>query len=206
MAITNYDVITVQQVSGLSGLPDTYQPYIGDLIAMVKEVQPDAEIVFHQTWAYDDDSDHWDFPRYGKDRQTMYEGIQNASKSIAAALDLRIIPVGEVVHRLRESDYFATKGAHQISYSPYDKEMTFPDWTNDPANPPSMTRDGYHLNEYYGRYAAAATWYAVLTGEKLSGNDWKPTEPVQYPQNQHLPDEVWDFIRATVDEVVEEFR
>ncbi len=206
LAITHYDVITVQQVSGLSGLLDTYQPYIGDLIAMVKEVQPDAEIVFHQTWAYDDDSDHWDFPRYGKDRQTMYEGIQNASKSIAADLDLRIIPVGEVVHRLRESDYFATKGAHQISYSPYDKEMTFPDWTNDPANPPSMTRDGYHLNEYYGRYAAAATWYAVLTGEKLSGNDWKPTEPVQYPQNQHLPDEVWDFIRATVDEVVEEFR
>ena len=202
LAIADFDIITIQQVSGLSGKLETFKPYIYELVQSIRKLQPDAEIIFHQTWAYDDDSNHWDFPRYNKDRINMYNQIQAASQAIADELDIRLIKVGEVIHRLRESKYFATKGSHQISYSPYDKEMKFPEWTMDVNNPPSMTRDGYHLNAYYGRYVAAATWYATLMNQKVSGNDWKPQEPFQYPANQKLSAETWEFIRNTVDDVV----
>ncbi len=202
LALHDFDVITLQQVSGLSGLADTYNPYITEIVSLIKEAQPDAELVLHQTWAYDEDSNHHDFPRYNNDRNEMYESIKDATNQVADELGIRIFEVGEVIQRLRNSEYFGTSGSHEISYSPYDNPITFPEAAEDPNNPPSLVRDGYHLNEYYGRYAAAATWYATLTGDTISENSWTPPEPHQYPANQHLSDEAWDFIRQTVDDVV----
>ena len=42
----------------------------------------------------------------------------------------------------------------------------------------SLNRDGFHLSWDYGRYAAAATWYKVLTGNVPAVNafpDWDAT-------------------------------
>ncbi len=44
-----WDVVSVQQVSGFSGMIDTYEPYIGQLIYCIKENRPEAKIVFHRT-------------------------------------------------------------------------------------------------------------------------------------------------------------
>ena len=38
----------------------------------------------------------------------------------------------------------------------------------------NLTRDGYHLDYTYGRYTAACTWFAALTGRRAADNPWKP--------------------------------
>lgn len=140
--------ISLQQVSGLSGLYATYKPYLAALIGYVSELAPKtAALMFHQTWAYAKDSSHPDFPLYGKDQSNMYARILNAvSEAMAEHPQLTVlIPSGTAIQNARTSvmgDVF--------------------------------TRDGFHLNCDYGRYAAACTWFAAITGLRASENPWKP--------------------------------
>ena len=47
-----WDIITLQQVSGLSGKYESYVPHLDRLIAIVSKAQPQAELVWHMTWSY----------------------------------------------------------------------------------------------------------------------------------------------------------
>ena len=49
----DWDYITMQQGSGSSGKPDTYEPYLTNLIGWVNEnkTNPDAKLYWHTTWA-----------------------------------------------------------------------------------------------------------------------------------------------------------
>ncbi len=49
-----WDIVVLQQSSGLSGLADTYEPYITDIIEYVSENCPnkDVEFAWNLTWAY----------------------------------------------------------------------------------------------------------------------------------------------------------
>src|SRR5690606_17067374 len=51
-----WDVVTLQQYSLLSGDVNTYRPFAKQLYDYVKKLQPNAEVVFHQTWAYRSDA------------------------------------------------------------------------------------------------------------------------------------------------------
>ena len=44
-----YDIITLQQASGLSDRPQSYLPYFADIAAFAREKQPQAKLYFHQT-------------------------------------------------------------------------------------------------------------------------------------------------------------
>lgn len=140
-----WDVITLQQVSGLSGLPESYEPYLTKLAEAVRAACPGAKLYFHQTWAYEPDSDHPHFSNYGCDQQKMYDAIIAASEAAAQRIGAELIPSGRVIQQLRtrvpEFDY--------------------------PNGGISLCRDGYHMSFDYGRYAVAATWLARLTGETL---------------------------------------
>jgi len=46
-----WDVVTIQQASGKSAFYDTYEPYAGRLIAKIRELAPQAEIVIQETWS-----------------------------------------------------------------------------------------------------------------------------------------------------------
>lgn len=61
---------------------DKYEPYLEDLIVYVREhaTNPHMKLMFHQTWAYAQNSTHQAFPNYGKDQMVMYEGIVDASR------------------------------------------------------------------------------------------------------------------------------
>ena len=52
LAMGEWDIITMQQASGFSGMYDSYTPYLGRLIEAVKKAQPQAELVWHMTWSY----------------------------------------------------------------------------------------------------------------------------------------------------------
>ena len=135
-----WDVITVQQASHDSGRKETYYPYLQELIAYIKKHSA-AEIVIHETWAYEYDSDHPGFAHYGNNQDTMWKAIKEAYETAAEREGLRMIPVGEAIASLRKTPVFDKKNGGL-----------------------SITRDGFHLSMNYGRYAAALVWCKFFTG------------------------------------------
>lgn len=146
LADEQWDYVSLQQVSGLSGDYSTYNPYLPELISYVKTKLPSAKIILHQTWAYAQNSTHSEFARYGKDQMNMYNCIIEATTQAYNdnSMDL-LIPCGTAVQNARTTfigDY--------------------------------MNRDGYHLNVVYGRYTAACTWYESLFQTSVVGNEFVP--------------------------------
>ncbi len=76
----DWDYISFQQVSFLSGLYESYFPYINHLIHFAREhsTNPNMKIVLHATWAYANTSSHDGFANYGNDQLTMYNAIIDA--------------------------------------------------------------------------------------------------------------------------------
>ena len=60
----------MQQQSGNSGLAVTYNEDLTELIDYVK-ARSYAKLVWHMTWAYQQDSTHSSFPNYDRDRVYM---------------------------------------------------------------------------------------------------------------------------------------
>lgn len=151
-----WDVITLQQVSGESGKWESYEPYLTDLAAHVREKAPAARLWVHQTWAYEMDSNHPSFSQYGSDQKRMYDALCLAYAQAAETLGAEILPCGEVVQTLRQLPVF--------DYAQGGR---------------SLCRDGFHLDLTYGRFAAAAVWYEKLLGRDVRENPYVPCEAAQ---------------------------
>lgn len=145
-----FDIITIQQASGFSGKPQSYVPYIFDLVEFVKKYQPDAKIYFHKTWSYDIDATHGHFKFYNNDQDEMFRRITDCAEMVSKSLDIPIIPTGDFIQYLRENTEVF-------------------DYRNGGL---SLCRDGFHLSETYGRFAAAAVWYKTFTGEKVKAENF----------------------------------
>lgn len=141
-----WDIVTLQQVSDLSGIPDSYEPYISELFEKVKSALPEAEIRLHRTWAYEIDSEHPGFANYNKSQKEMYQKTKSATKEIADKLNIKIIPSGDVIQTMRKN------------YKEFDYEN----------GGVSLCRDGFHLSYDIGRFAAAATWFVSLTNHRIN--------------------------------------
>ena len=145
----DWDYISVQQVSGQSGIYESFFPYLSHLVSYIKEhaTNPDVEIVMHATWAYAQDSNHKSFPNYGNDQLKMYESIADATQRAAKEAGIEIIiPSGTAIQNGRTSSLGDT-----------------------------FCRDGYHLELNYGRYTASATWYEKLFNKSVVGNSYIPS-------------------------------
>lgn len=136
-----WDYITVQQVSGRSGVYDSFYPYLVELLDYVRKYS-DAEIVLHETWSYEIGSGHPDFVTYNSDREQMAQAIKETYEKVSAKENLRIIRVGEAVQNLRAKPSFDYKNGGL-----------------------SLNRDGFHLSLSYGRLLAASVWCKFFTGE-----------------------------------------
>ena len=145
-----WDYITVQQVSHFSGMPETYEPYLTSILNFIREKCPKAEIVFHRTWAYDDNSTHGGFVNYGGSRKKMIEEIIKTSDHFASVHGLRIIPNGEAIEMARDLPEF--QGERNIN------------------------RDGFHLSLDYGRYLAGLTMFGFFTGEDATKVTYEPED------------------------------
>lgn len=144
----DWDIITMQQASGKSGVASTYEPYLSDLMAIVKANCPDAELAWHMTWAYQGNSTHNDFPTYGSNQMTMYNAIVSAVNSaVLPKQDIKkVIPNGTAVQNLRTS-FIGDR----------------------------LTRDGYHMSYDKGRYVTALTFAKSLTGCDLTDITYTPS-------------------------------
>lgn len=136
-----WDVITLQQVSGLSGIEESFYPYLTELLSYIREKCPKAKIMLHRTWCYARTFASPSFERYGSDSDVMWRAIESTYDSIAKKEGIEIIPAGDVIKSL----------------------YTLPDFDPERGGV-SLYRDGFHLSLDYGRYAAALAWSARLTG------------------------------------------
>lgn len=145
----DWDFISLQQVSGFSGIYSSYEESLPELYNYVLEHvnnPKELKIVLHQTWAYQGDSDHTNFSKYDKNQETMYAAISETSEKVMKLVDFdRIVPAGTAIQNGRSSFI----GDH-------------------------FTRDGYHLEVNYGRFTAACAWYEALLGKDVRENTYIP--------------------------------
>ncbi len=149
----NWDYISFQQVSGKSGLADTFSP-LPELIDIYSSYCPSAKIVWNMTWAYEGDSTHANFSNYNNNQTTMYNAIVNAVQTTIVtnpSIDV-ISPTGTAIQNAR-----AVLGDE-------------------------LTRDGFHLayegsmgtGKYNARYIAALAFFGKLSGISLDKVTYAP--------------------------------
>lgn len=142
----NWDFISLQQASHDSGVESTYRR-LSALITTIESWCPGARLVWHMTWAYQQDSTHGSFPIYNSDQMTMYNRIISTVQEKVAtepAIEM-IIPSGTAIQNARAG------------------------WIGD-----ALTRDGFHLSNL-GRYIASLTFAQSLTGISIENVTYAPS-------------------------------
>ena len=143
-----WDYVSLQQVSQLSGMYSSFQPDLDSLIDYVRaRVPATTKLIWHVTWAYAQNSTHGGFSNYDRNQEKMYRAIVEGAQRLKkenAQFSL-FIPVGTAIQNARTSFV----GDH-------------------------LNRDGFHLDLVLGRYTAACTWFECLFGTKVVGNRYAP--------------------------------
>lgn len=146
IASENWDFISLQQASGSSGIAESYSE-LEYMIEYVSSHAPSSALVWNMTWAYQQDSDHGEFYKYGNDQLKMYESIISAVRDrvYENGAFARVIPNGTAIQNARTS------------------------YVGD-----TLTRDGYHLSTDLGRYIAGLTLFCSLTGRSPADVAYMP--------------------------------
>lgn len=149
IADEDWDYISLQQASPFSGQHTVIMKDLPELIRYVNSLKkPHTKLLYHQTWAYQQDSDHKGFANYDKSQEKMYASIVDATKKISKMKDFDlVVPAGTAIQNARTSSQGDT-----------------------------YTRDGYHLELNFGRFTAACTWYEKLLGKDVRKNSYKPEQ------------------------------
>ncbi len=139
----DWDIIFIQQSAAESALAETYEDYVDQLIAYIKEnkTNTDAKIIWNMTWAYQSDSTQEVFrDNFGSDQMLMYDTlVKVVNDLIVPREDIdAIVPTGTAIQNARTS-YFGDY----------------------------LTEDTYHLNDL-GKVIAGYTLFATLTDKPLS--------------------------------------
>ena len=193
LAADKWDIVTIQQASPKSPFYDTYQPYADNLIAKIRELAPQAEIVIQETWSYTPYAAGL-LKKWNMTPETMYQSIKESYGKLAAKHKLRTIPTGDAVQLYRRRlpvEYGKVLSEKEIAEI---KEPGTIDFHGDPAGNSAWKKgrkgakdadevklrvDSIHLNRE-GHYLQACTWLAALFGTdvtKLSyAPDWMPAE------------------------------
>ena len=144
-----WDYISFQQTSKTCGLVSSYGKTLTSLVDFVEKLAPDTtKFIWNMTWAYQQDSTHGSFPNYGKSQQKMYDMIIDCvEKCIKPETRfVMTIPCMTSIQNARTSFLGDT-----------------------------LTRDGYHLDYYIGRYIAGLTWFSALTGLSPDAVSYNPS-------------------------------
>lgn len=141
-----WDIITLQQASHLSGIEKSYSK-LPQLKRLVQSYTTNLHVKFmwHMTWAYAEEFSNERYAPYDNNQRKMYSMIVNTMLNVLPGVGVsRVIPSGIAIQlaRYRLGDI--------------------------------LNRDGYHLSYTLGRYTAACTWCEVLTGRIIDGNRYRP--------------------------------
>lgn len=167
-----WDIVTIQQVSHESWQPASFSLAGDTLVAKVRELAPQAEIVVQQTWSYTP----WDGRLAGwkMDQNEMYEKLKTAYAQFAGRYGFRVIPMGTAVQEWRkrlpvkytENSYGGdVVGGGRL---PASKHFKLKDGKWVPAS------DRFHLSAA-GEYYQALLWTAFLLGADVTPCTYRPT-------------------------------
>ena len=163
----DWDYVTLQQASGDSGIESTYT-HIEDLALYIRNLAPHAELLIHQTWAYETGCTSAVFINvFHSSQAEMFNALKSAYDKTATRVGnlpsfggkkLRILPCGEAFQNARANTMF---------------NDTLPKFI-------PLNRGATHASLTHGRYLLSATWYGALTGKDITLNTFVPagiTEP-----------------------------
>lgn len=180
--LREWDYITIQQVSIQNFVADSFEPHAATLVAYLREHEPQAEILVHQTWAYREDSPLF---REGKvDQAGMHARLQANYRALAARYGLRILPVGDAFNAARQTPRWRFRFPDPAFDYTAPTHPNLPDqtgslnigwvWRKDAQSPEHTLRlDANHAN-VAGQYLGAAVFYQGLFGEDVSAVDYVP--------------------------------
>ncbi len=152
----SWDYVSLQQNPGESGMEASYNEDLTYLISYVKGIvgSEDNEnrnsctkLVWHMTWAFQQDSTHSAFVNYNHDQMTMYRAITSAVQNQICTnedIDL-IVPSATAIQNARTSLVGDT-----------------------------LTRDGYHMSVHYGRFLTGMMFMKTLTGLSVDEISYTP--------------------------------
>lgn len=177
-----WDVVTIQQASYLSADVESYSPYAKKLYDYIKKIQPNAEVIIHQTWAYRRDA--LKFGRVApdllaKDQAEMWAKSRSAYHTIAKQLNVKIMPVGDAFNAVATDKVFGFEKDPAFDYAN-------PVYPNLPKQVNSLNMgyswkdnkiafDPNHANEA-GRYLGSLIWYGILFKESPLKLDYVPNK------------------------------
>lgn len=176
-----WDVVTIQQVSHLSFRPETFHPFVDELITAIRRHAPQAEIVIHEIWAYRED--HAFFNRDdGFTPRVMYERASSAYRALAKEKGMRLLVVGDAFNLARQTRRW-TFVPEEVDVSAYEEGELPPQdnslnvgwyWRKGKdGEAPELRLDAIHANTA-GRYLGAAVWYLTLFGEDEVPDSYAP--------------------------------
>lgn len=171
----NWDIISIQQASPQSPYKEKTHADAAKLIAIIRELAPNAEIIVHQTWSYRADHPWFIGPQLKMDQLTMYKLLDDNYKSLAAKYGFRLVPVGDAVQNYRASlppfQFFTNEELiRKITEEKFDASCgdvvgTTRVKTDKKTGKPTLSHDRIHLNRK-GQYLQACVWYMFLFDEE----------------------------------------
>ncbi len=175
-----WDYVTIQQMSALSHQSETYHPFTGELVALINELAPKAELLIHQTWAYRADAPL--LKEWGITQGQMHERLSDAYASVAKQFSAKVIPVGSAFQRVRSTpgrevvvpdpNYNFENPVHP--QRPNQRNSLVAGWYWDKRNEkPKLRLDFKHAN-VSGCYLAGLVWYETITGNDARDITYTP--------------------------------
>lgn len=164
----DWDYITLQQASAESGMYDTFQPYLGELIEYINELStnPDLKLALNMTWAYASKSPNNNFEYYKRNQLTMYKAIVEAYQQASdeAGIDI-IIPCGTAIQNARNNRLLKTSADE-------------------------LTSDGYHLGYGLARYIVGLTFFQKIIVENENMDINLSKDVAFYPDTRDCTEEL----------------
>ena len=149
-----WDIVTIQQSSPLSGKYETYSPYLKEIMAYVRKHAPAAKQYIHAIWGWSDEA-------VMDKKRSCY----NTSAEMFAAADAAY---KQAARDIAADGYIPSGALMQKLYK------TIGD---------AAYRDGHHASYGVGRYALALVWYMTIFGKDIDGLVYRDfDEPVTEEQ------------------------
>ena len=180
LAAQPWDYVTLQQMSALSHKSETYHPHVDELVALIRELAPQAKILIHETWAYRPDSPLLKAWKITQDQ--MYEGLRSAYADTAQQFGATIIPVGTAFQKVRSTpnreivvpdpNYNFENPVHPTR--PNQRNSLVVGWNWDVRGDKKQLRLDFKHANVAGCYQAGLVWYEVITGNDARDIQFAP--------------------------------
>ena len=176
-----YDIITIQEASPKSFFTDGWTKYGDRLVAVVREKQPQAKLLIHQTWSYRSNSPQ--LKKWNLTQETMFRKVREVVADRAKHFGCGVIPMGEAVQIWRKKadkvTPLALPAEELEKYKSADKVPPYRTCKGDLVGCYRRNKRGKiwcdltHLNGD-GNYMQGCVWFAFLFGADATKITYKP--------------------------------